>query len=83
MAQYQTLQPPTKGKVTKAFSNATKLRNGSKSWETHRSQNHDVMLGLGVDNMTTNNLSVAVILELAAATLMTLRMKDLSKQTDD
>ena len=83
MAQYQTLRNPTKGTVKKAFSNATKLRNDSKSWEIHRTQNHDIMLGLGVDNMPINNLNVAVILELAAATLMTLRMKDLSTKEND
>ena len=33
--------------------------------------------------MTVQNLNVAVILELAAATLMTLRMKDLSNKNDD
>ena len=77
------LNPPAEGNVMKAFSNATKLRHGSKSWETHRSQNHNLKLTLGTDNVTTRNLSVASILELAAATLMTLRMKDLSTKDND
>lgn len=41
------------------------------------------MLEMGTDNVTTNIHSVAVILELAATTLMVLRMKDLAKNKDD
>ena len=83
MANYQTLRPPIKGKAVKVFSNATKLRNNSKSWEIHRTCNHEVMLEMGADNMTIGNLNVITILELAAATLMTLRMKDLSGKEED
>ena len=41
------------------------------------------MLEMGADNVTTSIHSVAVILELAATTLMVLRMKDLAKNKDD
>ena len=83
MAQFQVLKPPTQGDVRKSFSNATKLRNKSKAWEVHRSQNHNLMLEKGADNVTTRDHSVAIILELAATTLMTLRMKELSKCRED
>ena len=41
------------------------------------------MLEATADNMTTSNLSVVVILELAAATLMTLRMSGISEREND
>ena len=83
MANYQNLKPPIKGEVIKVFSNVTKLRNNSKTWEVHRSTNHEIMLDSQADNMTIGNLNVMAILELAAATLMTLRMKDISGKDED
>ena len=83
MANYQKLQPPIKGEVKKVFSNVTKLRNNSRSWESHRTANHNLMLNAQADNMSIGNMNVAIILELAAATLMTLRMKDISGKQED
>ena len=83
MANYQNLQPPIVGKAVKVFSNVSKLRNKSKAWESHRTANHEIMLPVQADNMTIGNLNVVAILELAATTLMTLRMKDISGREED
>ena len=83
MAQYQIMMPPIKGRVEKVFANTTKLRNKSRSWESHRTTNHDLLLETRADNMTTRDINVVAILELAAATAMTLRIKELSEKEDD
>ena len=83
LEKFERMAPPERGHVKKVFSNITRLRQGRKSWESHRLTNHDLLMERSATNMSRRELSVVFILDLAAAVMMILRHKKLSKQEGD
>ena len=77
------MSPPEEGYAKKVFSNISRLRQGRRSWEAHRIVNHDLLMERSATNMPRRELSVLFIMDLAAAVLMMMRHKKLSKQDGD
>ena len=83
LEKFERLAPPEEGFARKVFSNISRLRQGRRSWESHRIANHDLLMEKSSTNMPRRELSVLFILDLAATVLMVMRHKKLSNQEDD